>query len=238
MGKKNLKVLDVGCGVGNISLQIANIGCDVTGIDVDKSSVDYANKRNKMKNCRFKVYNAHKMNMNEKFDIIICSEVLEHLKYPENLIEFISKSLKKTGFLFLSVPNGYGPAELSVMPRRIIGKILKRIKLYEICRNIRHAIVRDPVKKAQKSFGLDTLNQYGEGAMHEQFFTLGELRKLFDKYNLEIIRRQKSFVLVGTFPFYYLYSRFRTLQSIDCRIADVLPAFTVSGWSFIIKFKN
>ena len=235
--KKDLNVLDVGCGVGNISLEISKLGCKVTGIDIDKESIEYAKKRS-IKNCTFLVSNAHSLIIKEKFDVIICSEVLEHLKHPERLIEFVSKNIKKSGFVFISIPNGYGPSELSVSPRRFIGKMLKKMHLYDQARNLRHSIVKNPVKKAQDRFGLDTLNAYGEGALHEQFFSMRSLKRLFNKFNLEIVKRQNSFILVGTFPFYYLYSRSRSLQEFDCNLADHVQAFISSGWSFIVKLKN
>ena len=125
MNNKRLKVLDVGCGTGNISLEVAELGCEVLGIDLDKESIEYANKRNTLKNCKFKVANAQDLDLKEKFDVIIASEVLEHLKHPENLVDFVNKNLKKEGFLFLSIPNGFGPSEISVTPRRVVGRILK-----------------------------------------------------------------------------------------------------------------
>lgn len=235
--KKNLRVLDVGCGVGNISIEVAKLECNVLGIDNDEKSITYAKQREN-KNCKFKVINAHELKIKEKFDVIIASEVLEHLRHPENLISFASKNLKKDGFLFLSIPNGFGPSELSVMPRRIIGKLLKRVNLYEFARDLRHSIVKNPEQKARYRFGMDTLNTHGEGALHEQFFSLRSVRKLFNRFNLDIAKRQNSFILVGTFPFYYLYGRVRALQRFDCIAADYVPAFLSSGWSFIVKFRN
>ncbi|MFA4887744.1 MAG: class I SAM-dependent methyltransferase [Candidatus Nanoarchaeia archaeon] len=235
-GKKNLRVLDVGCGVGNISLEIAKSGCDVTGIDSDQGSIEYANKRNTFPNCTFLVSNAHTLQIKHKFDIIICSEVLEHLTYPEKLIEFISNNLDKSGFLFLSIPNGYGPAELSGIPRKVAGKILKKMHIYEPVRDFKHKIIKDPVKKAQKNYGLDTLNTHGQGALHEQFFTQRALKKLLKQHNLKVDELQKSFVFIGTFPLYYIYARSRPLQKFDCKLADNLPPAVVSGWSFIVTF--
>ena len=235
--RKNLRVLDVGCGVGNISIEVAKLGCNVLGIDNDEESIKYAKQREN-NNCKFRVINAHELDIKEKFDVIIASEVLEHLKYPKNLISFVSENLDKDGFLFLSIPNGFGPSELSVMPRRIAGRLLKKIGLFEIARDLRHKIVKDPEQKARARFGMDTLNTHGEGALHEQFFTLRSVRRLFNKYNLDIVKRQNSFIFVGTFPFYYLYGRVRALQKFDCIAADYVPAFLSSGWSFIVEFRS
>jgi len=233
---KELKVLDIGCGTGNISLAIAGLGCNVIGFDLDKESIAYARKRiKKGMRCRFFIGNAHELKIKERFDIIICSEVLEHLKNPESLLKFISENLDKRGFLYLSVPHGYGPAEISVMPRRIIGRVLKKLGLYESARKIRHCIIRNPMQKARKSFGVDTLNNSGEGALHAQFFSLRKLKRMLMKYHLQIKERQNTYVLLGTFPFYYLFAKSRKLQIMDCKIADFMPGLFVSGWGFIVE---
>jgi SAM-dependent methyltransferase len=40
------------------------------------------------------------------FDAICCFETLEHVNYPIRLLEILSESLTREGFLLLSVPNG------------------------------------------------------------------------------------------------------------------------------------
>jgi 2-polyprenyl-3-methyl-5-hydroxy-6-metoxy-1,4-benzoquinol methylase len=50
----------------------------------------------------------------KKYDAIICSEVLEHLNKPGDLLNTISQSLTNTGVLIVTVPNGMGPRELFV----------------------------------------------------------------------------------------------------------------------------
>lgn len=233
--KKNLKVLDIGCGVGNFSLAVADLGCSVVGVDVDASSIEYANKRKENLDCTFHVGNAHSLDFKKLFDIIICSEVLEHLKYPEKLLMFISKHLDKKGLLFLSIPNGFGPSELSCMPRRGIGKFLKLIRFYSLIVDFKRKVFKNSIKKAQGEFGTDTLNFYGGGALHEQFFSYSKIKKLFLKYNLNIINHQNSFIFVGFFPLYHIYSKSILLQKIDCFFADLVHPIFSSGWSFILQ---
>lgn len=232
--KKRLRVLDIGCGTGNISLAVARAGCEVTGIDVDKASVEYAQRRN-IPRATFLVGNAQDLQLREEYEVIICSEVLEHLKQPEKLMEFMGKHVYADGFVFLSIPNGFGPSELSVMPRRILGEILRKLGWYEAAKNLRHKMVRNPMEKAKKTFGTDTLNHYGEGALHEHFFSFGGLRKLLAGRGLSIVEKQHSFILLGTFPFYYVICRSKLLQRMDCKAADWLPANLASGWAFILR---
>ncbi|MEK6955464.1 MAG: methyltransferase domain-containing protein, partial [Nanoarchaeota archaeon] len=176
---RKLKILDVGCGVGNISLQIASNGYNVLGIDIDKASVDYANKKNKFKNCKFKVANAHDINIKEKYDVIVSPEVLEHLKHPEKLVSSIQRLLKDDGLLIITIPNGYGPTELSLKPYAYFGKFLKGIGLYEKARNLKWKLKKTSQEQdCFSSYGIDTLNTHNEGAIHEQFFTMRSFKKL------------------------------------------------------------
>merc|ERR1712000_687434 len=45
---------------------------------------------------------------NKKFDGIVCSEVLEHVKKPLDLIHTLKKKLNKEGAFVVTVPNGFG----------------------------------------------------------------------------------------------------------------------------------
>ena len=48
----------------------------------------------------------------ERFDIIICSEVLEHLKRPEEMLNGLKELVKKDGIFLFTIPNGFGPLEI------------------------------------------------------------------------------------------------------------------------------
>ena len=43
--------------------------------------------------------------LNEKFDVIFASHILEHVENPINLLRFCNKSLKENGIIILSLPN-------------------------------------------------------------------------------------------------------------------------------------
>ena len=45
--KKNDLVLDVGCGLGTLSMELARNNINVLGIDISKKSIDYAKKFSK-----------------------------------------------------------------------------------------------------------------------------------------------------------------------------------------------
>jgi SAM-dependent methyltransferase len=90
-------ILDIGCGDLAIKNYLQNY--KVFGIDVDKrftNNVDIINHNLETVPYPFKENN---------FDCVICSEVLEHLFYPEKVIQESYRVLKQGGILIITVPN-------------------------------------------------------------------------------------------------------------------------------------
>lgn len=102
--EKNIKFLEVGCGEGELAKilhdQLNNIYYH--GFDIDKNIINQA-KENNPKG-KFTVASAYDMSFiyNQEYDIVIASEVLEHLDNPHKAMIEIQK-LKAKYFLF-SVP--------------------------------------------------------------------------------------------------------------------------------------
>lgn len=111
---KSKKVLDLGCGNGSLSFFAASHGCQVLGIDVSKKAIlgcQLNNQKLKFKDLIFQVknFNDPKVNFDDKFDIVICSEVLEHLQNDFRILKRIYYLLKPGGSLFLSTPSVRSP---------------------------------------------------------------------------------------------------------------------------------
>jgi ubiquinone/menaquinone biosynthesis C-methylase UbiE len=107
---KGMKVLDIGCGRGELALWCARSGAsEVVGIDYSKSAINLANKarrraptpiRNKID---FKLLDAKKLRFKAKsFDAIIMTEFLEHVYHEEQEIIFkkAKRILKDDGFVY------------------------------------------------------------------------------------------------------------------------------------------
>ncbi len=110
--KKKIKVLDMGCYIGTdiFMLGLNNKNIDFYGIDISKNAIKRAKElarfRN-FKNVKFKVGDLNKKlpYKNCFFDVILCSEVIEHIKDPEKLIKQCYLKLKKGGTLIITTPN-------------------------------------------------------------------------------------------------------------------------------------
>lgn len=104
---KNLSVssiLDTGCGEGFTLNQLEKQFPNKTYLGID-SSLKVVNLGNKLfPKIKLKVGNIYRLPFkNQSFDLVICSEVLEHLANPKKALEEISRVSKK--YCLLSVPN-------------------------------------------------------------------------------------------------------------------------------------
>lgn len=106
-------VLDIGSGVGTIDFYLASLGKNVTGIEISQNAVSIAQKNAAMfhldKKIRF--INAefpHEIN-NNKYDMVIFSEVIEHLENDGKALRDIRKVLKPGGYLVITTPSQNAP---------------------------------------------------------------------------------------------------------------------------------
>lgn len=106
-------MLDVGCGTGTIDFYIASKGISVLGIDVSTKAIDVARKSSYNlhveKNARFKCIPFTKFKTRKKFDLILCSEVLEHLTDDVGSVKKMFGLLKKGGLVIASSPSTSAP---------------------------------------------------------------------------------------------------------------------------------
>lgn len=112
--KKGSKVLDIGCGAGTLSLYIAGQGCKVIGIDIAENAILAAKKSAELmdiKNVQFFTMDFSKKTPSgkDKFDIILCIEVLEHLKEERLALERLFDLLSPGGIAIISVPSKNAP---------------------------------------------------------------------------------------------------------------------------------
>ncbi len=87
--------LDVGCREGTQSAWLEGRGYEVTSIDIEK---EYAR-------CQVVDVDEGLPFPNESFDLIWCSEVIEHLASPEGFAHECERTLKPGGRLVLTPPN-------------------------------------------------------------------------------------------------------------------------------------
>ena len=106
------QILDLGCSQGIISILAAQKNNHVLGIDIEKDAIDFAenlisNKYVDTKdNVGFICADYYDYHITEKFDVIIMTEVLEHLENPKGFIKKSVQNLKENGRIIITVPFG------------------------------------------------------------------------------------------------------------------------------------
>lgn len=214
---KTGKILDIGCGNGNISFALGSLGYDVLGVDISKESIAMANQQNQLSNVHFKVLDADHDNLEEDFDFIVCSEVLEHLNFPEQLVKTCFNKLSKNGVLIATVPNGYGPRELLVtQPVQWLIKNGMEKRIYQI--------------KKLLGYSNATLQSSNPDLTHIQFFSVRAFRKMLNASRFKNASWKNSDFIENVFPYSIIAKRVKFLQRLDCWIADLLPRQLSSGF--------
>ena len=98
------RLLDVGCGVGTISLELQNRGFEVYGIDFSAVAIEKA--REKDINAVLCDVDADGIPFEDcYFDVAWAGDIVEHVFDPIFLLEEISRVLKPTGKVLISTPN-------------------------------------------------------------------------------------------------------------------------------------
>ena len=102
-----LKILDIGCGGGLLSEPLARLGANVTGIDPIKRNIEIAKHHLKKSKLKIKYYNFSPENFitNNKYDVILNMEIVEHVDNVNFFIKQSTKFLKKSGVMFVATLN-------------------------------------------------------------------------------------------------------------------------------------
>jgi 2-polyprenyl-6-hydroxyphenyl methylase/3-demethylubiquinone-9 3-methyltransferase len=106
------RVLDAGCGTGEIALLTASWGATVEAFDLNPASVKHAAKmaiRSGLNaRCRFAVGSVLAPPVRGPFDIAMCLGVLPHVGDPRSGYANLAKLVRPGGYLYVSTINRYG----------------------------------------------------------------------------------------------------------------------------------
>lgn len=103
-----LSILDVGCGNGYVASQLSNRGHKVIGIDASEDGIAIAKEA--YPSVRFELHSAYDdlRTLTKAVDVVVSSEVIEHLYRPQLFLDNILTVLYPGGSLILTTPyHGY-----------------------------------------------------------------------------------------------------------------------------------
>ena len=107
LNKKDLKsknFLEVGCGMGYFSNLATKAGAKVTGVDVGPKLIAICKSKNKK--AKFMVASASSLPFKDSsFDILLSTEVIEHVENQNKAIKEMARVLKRNGILVITTPN-------------------------------------------------------------------------------------------------------------------------------------
>lgn len=102
MGKR---VLDVGCGVGYGSRWLAENGAEsILAFDHSSDAIGHAREFYAHPKVTFKVASATNFDFGERFDVVTCFELIEHVDEQQAVIQCIRRALNDDGVLIISTP--------------------------------------------------------------------------------------------------------------------------------------
>ena len=101
------RICDLGCGNGHMAGRLAALGYDVTGVDASPSGIQIAKRT--YPNVEFvEAHIDRHLAVVQDCDLVISSDVIEHMYRPSDLLEAASALVKPRGHVLLGTPyHGY-----------------------------------------------------------------------------------------------------------------------------------
>jgi len=106
---EGIKILDIGCGGGLLSIPLSRLGAEVTGLDASEKNIKTATayaKNNNIEGIKFINTTAEELaEAKDKFDVVLNMEVIEHVANVDLFMEKSTELLKKNGLMFVATLN-------------------------------------------------------------------------------------------------------------------------------------
>ena len=225
------RVLEVGCGTGQLSLYLSVTKRDVFGVDLTPNSLQLARKfRNTHQLNRAAFY---QMNLfrpifkPESFDLVYCSGVLHHTGFPRKGFESIVPLVKPGRYIIIGLYNRY--MRIPTHLRRVLSRFVDIRRIDPIVR-------RFSTRKKQETWFMD---QYRNP--HETDHSIGEVVGWFDANGFDFVNAIPS-PKIGktaeavTHPFQQA-QRASAAETILSQIVSI-PTFGREGGLFIVVGKR
>jgi len=214
---ETVKILDVGCGTGNITIPLGMVpNSVVVGIDMYQPNIDVVKQRNTFANVSVVFARLNEFDISS-FDFIIFTEVLEHIPGYGEILEDLSKRMKSTAQVLVTIPNGRGPFEFAMKPLYF----MRRIGLNGFIGKIKRLLgKKEPY----------ALNQ--EIDPHVNFFTRKQINEDCKKYNFKLESFEKAFVMSPILETYTPFISLKKIALADNKMAQRLPVWMASGWYY------
>jgi len=104
--RPNHRILEIGCGIGSIVVELTKQGFDITGSDISHEAIAYGLK--KYGDIKLEVQAAETLQYeNETFDIVLSFDLFEHIARVDRHISEVFRVLRPGGYYMFQTPNKY-----------------------------------------------------------------------------------------------------------------------------------
>ena len=224
LAHKSMIGLDAGSGKGPSSAIMSNYLNNIYSIESDEENLKRQKKnlRNFLDNKDTEIRVIHgditRIDLPDNYvDIIICSEVIEHIPDYKQALRELRRVLKNKGKIIFSMPNIRSSFWMNDMIMYYLVKIVRKIK-------------RKPLDNSGYSFW--------ERSRHWAFSSK-KIRKIIQEANLKILEESGiSFLIFNEWTFKnFVWNRFfKTSHNLEKRLAEIFPRF--SGIYFLLLEKE
>lgn len=197
---ENSSLIDLGCGSGQNSLVYDHLGSKCTLVEYDLKSCENAkNLFDKYAKNEFKIINSDlfKVKFKKKFDFVISNGVAHHTKDVKKNIKIGCNLLNKNGFFLLGIANVSGYFQRN----------LQRYILYKTS-NTKEEIVKNAliffkshIERGVRYGGRSKLEIIYDSYLNPKIeaISINEIKKIFDKNNIELYSSYYHVKSVGDF---------------------------------------
>ena len=219
-GSTNIDIYDAGSGFGQYTYFMSKElnPCTIFSVDVKEDWIndcrDFFNQK-KIKNVAFSVEDLTKIDYQEKFNLIVCVDVIEHIHEDITVFKNFYQSLKKGGYLLINSPSIFGGSDVHHEDEEsFIGE------------HARDGYSKEDLEAKLNQLGFSTYkSRYTYGFWGDKAWRLGI------KYPMLLLNISKMFLII--LPIYYLVTFPFTL--IMMNLDFTTESKTGSGINFIAK---
>ena len=101
----NINLLDVGCGGGLLSEPLTRLGASVTGIDASDAAIKAAKRHSDLSGLKINYITGDITTLiseNKLYDVVVASEVIEHVFSPVEFLKGLKKLVKPNGKIIIT----------------------------------------------------------------------------------------------------------------------------------------
>ena len=190
-GTKEISIYDAGSGFGQYTYFMVNHMklCNIHSVDVKEDWIDdckeYFEKAG-ITNVSFGVEDLTKINYEDKFDLVVCIDVMEHIADDVTVFNNYYRALNDDGYLLINTPSTFGGSDVhEEEDESFIGE------------HARIGYSKEDLESKLHPIGFETFkSQYTYGFWGDKAWRLGI------KYPIMMLSVTKIFFLL--LPFYYL----------------------------------